>query len=286
MEVICKCCGGDVRSALKLKVLGKYEEDLLVCNKCEFLFFDKPFWLDEAYKQPINIYDTGILQRNISNSKFLSLFLNLFFDGNIECLDYAGGYGIFTRLMRDLGIEYYWVDPYTTNLVARGFEHDEKKRYTLLTAFEFLEHSVEPLRDIERMAKLSENIVISTLIKSSNVPNPEWWYYGKEHGQHVSFYSIRALEIIAKKIGKILISDGMSLHFFLDEKYVNNSVKIFVEEKKIIGWSILKKIKKIHNISLINVLKMVFGQLKVEDVGIEKAKSLTMSDHLYLVNKN
>ncbi len=41
-------------------------------------------------------------------------------------LDYAGGYGVFTRLMRDIGFDFYWHDPYTQNLFANGFEKDIK----------------------------------------------------------------------------------------------------------------------------------------------------------------
>ena len=107
-------------------------------------------------------------------------------------LDYAGGYGVFTRLMRDIGFDFYWHDPYTQNLFANGFEDDLKSnsKFELLTAFEVFEHLVNPKEELEKMLRFSDTIVFSTELMPQEIPDPEeWWYYGFNHGQHISFYT-------------------------------------------------------------------------------------------------
>jgi hypothetical protein len=50
------------------------------------------------------------MQRNINLSKMVATILLLFFDFRRKFLDYAGGYGVFVRLMRDIGFDFYWYD--------------------------------------------------------------------------------------------------------------------------------------------------------------------------------
>jgi len=38
-------------------------------------------------------------------------------------LDYAAGYGLFVRLMRDAGYNFRWSDLYCQNLFVRGWSH-------------------------------------------------------------------------------------------------------------------------------------------------------------------
>jgi len=59
---------------------------------------EEPCWLSEAYKDPIDISDTGYVARNISLSQKITVLLSLFFDKKAKFLDYAGGYGLFVRL--------------------------------------------------------------------------------------------------------------------------------------------------------------------------------------------
>lgn len=199
-EINCKICNSKASLAFKDKVLSKYDVNYFKCNKCDYLFTENPYWLDEAYKNPINISDTGIMMRNIYFSKIVSVILYFCFDKSAKFLDYAGGYGIFTRLMRDIGFDFYWHDDFTTNLLARGFEKSEA-RYELLTAFEVFEHFVNPIDEVKKMTELSDSILFSTVTIPETIPSKDWWYYGFEHGQHISFYSEKTLKTIAEKFG-------------------------------------------------------------------------------------
>ncbi|PUU88046.1 class I SAM-dependent methyltransferase, partial [Halanaerobium sp.] len=193
----CKICNNETNFKFKAKVLSKYPVKYYHCDECDFLQTESPFWLDEAYSSSINIEDTGIIARNIGFSKKMTTLLYVLFNTKSNYLDYGGGTGLFTRLMRDIGFEYYWHDPYTQNLFSRGFEYDNQDIKAIST-FESFEHFVTPMKDIDKMLKITDNIIFSTNILPYPIPKPdEWWYYGLSHGQHVSFYSVDSLNYIA-----------------------------------------------------------------------------------------
>jgi len=189
---------------------------MMHCPNCGFLFPAEIFWLKEAYQPPINLEDTGLLERNIRFAKIISVILYLFFKRHGQFLDFAGGYGIFTRLIRDVGFSFYWNDLHTPNLFAQGFEVDLKQgsQFELITALEVFEHFENPPAEIERLFKYSENILFSTILLPQPVPAADkWWYYGFEHGQHISFYSKKTLEFLAQKYQRNLLSCH-NIHLF------------------------------------------------------------------------
>jgi 2-polyprenyl-3-methyl-5-hydroxy-6-metoxy-1,4-benzoquinol methylase len=252
----CKICAKEATYVFSAKILNKYDVKYFQCKNCEYFFTENPFWLSEAYKNPINLVDTGIIQRNIYLSQATSIILFTHFNRNKKFLDYAGGYGIFTRLMRDIGIDFYWQDDFTQNLLARGFEmKNEHNSYELLTAFEVFEHFENPVAEVRKMLTFSDNILFSTVTYSGKIPSSDWWYYGFEHGQHISFFSPKTLSTIAS---------------ILNLKYSNlDNLHLFSRNKKIIFNSIILKIlTKLRFDILINF----------------KLKSKTFSDHLHLKN--
>jgi len=213
----CKICKANNKEIFAAKVLNKYKVKYYYCNNCGFLQTEEPFWLEEAYSESINISDIGYINRNLYFSKKLTILLILFFDKNAKYLDYAGGYGVFVRMMRDLGFDFYWDDKFTTNLFAKGFEYQNEK-YEAVTTFESFEHFFDPMKEIENLLKISKNLIFSTVLLSNPVPNPEtWWYYGLEHGQHISFYNKKTFEYIAKKFNLNYINLG-ELHLLSDKK--------------------------------------------------------------------
>jgi len=196
----CKICNNDSYEAFKALVLFKYQVKYYHCIHCEFLQTENPYWLNEAYVRPINLSDTGYMARNIAISKKMIVLLYLLFGTKGSYLDYAAGYGTLVRLMRDVGFDFYWKDKYTKNLFACGFEWSSNLKVNAVTAFEVFEHFVNPIDEIESLLKISNTIIFSTELYPVSQPKPqEWWYFGLEHGQHVSFFSHKTLEYIAKK---------------------------------------------------------------------------------------
>ena len=101
------------------------------------------------------------------------------------------------------------------------------KQYELLTAFEVFEHLVDPIKDIAAMLEYSSNLLFSTLIVPKQVGAAEdWWYFGPDHGQHIAFYSIASLEVIAKRFGLHLATDGIGNHL-LSSKPVSSRILRF-----------------------------------------------------------
>jgi hypothetical protein len=217
----CKICNADAKQEFTHIILTKYSVGYFRCQVCDLLQTEEPYWLPEAYS--IIPTDTGILRRNNQFARMTSSLLFFLFGRNTKFLDYAGGYGIFTRLMRDNGFDYYWHDPYTQNLVARHFEYSPTSGpIALLSTFESFEHFANPLAEIDKMLAISDTILFSTMLIGRQTPAPnDWWYYGFEHGQHVCFYSIRTLDYIAKQKKLYLCSNKYNFHL-LTRKYISS----------------------------------------------------------------
>lgn len=218
----CKICANESKYKFAAKILRKYEVKYFYCEDCGFLQTEQPFWLSEAYKSPINVSDTGCLSRNISLSRIVTSLLILFYDYKKCFLDYAAGYGIFVRLMRDKGFDYYWNDKYAPNLLARGFEYKKGMKIEAITTFESFEHFNEPMSEIQTMLDISKNIIFTTELLPSDIPEPNsWWYYGLEHGQHISFYSYKTLRYIANYYKLNIFSKG-NLHILTEKNNIKN----------------------------------------------------------------
>jgi hypothetical protein len=231
--MICKICNATSQKTFSSKILNKYDIEYFYCKECGFLQTEEPYWLSESYRSSINMSDTGIIERNIYFSKITATIMYFLFDINSKYLDFAGGYGILTRLMRDIGFDFYWSDEYTQNLFARGFEYSENiGNIKLITCFEGFEHFVNPLNEIEKMRNISKNILFSTYLLPSPIPKPdEWWYYGLEHGQHISFYSMKTLEYLAKKYGlNFYFADG--IHVLTEKSFSPLFFKVLIKSNK------------------------------------------------------
>ena len=239
----CKICNSNVQPAFTSKILKKYDVVYFTCNNCGLLFTENPIWLEEAYSRPINISDTGLLDRNLYFSQVLSVIIYFAFNKDAQFLDYAGGYGIFTRLMRDIGFDFLWKDPHTQNLLANGFEYngDSNLKFELITAFEVFEHLTDPKTEIEKMLEITDSIILSTELLPVEVPDPKnWWYFGFEHGQHITFFSEKTFIYLSKKYNlNYYYIDGIIL---LTKRKLNPS-KLFLL-KKMRNYGLLQYVKK------------------------------------------
>jgi len=88
--VNCQICKSKMQKIFDAKIMNKYEIDYFYCQNCGFLQTEEPYWLDEAYKDPITLTDTGYMQRNIYLSKITTILLLMFFDYKKKFLDYGG----------------------------------------------------------------------------------------------------------------------------------------------------------------------------------------------------
>lgn len=219
--MICKICSRITSPWAKTKILDKQDVQYFRCGNCGFIQTEEPYWLGEAYSESITGSDLGLVGRNIICSTICKALINRFFDADAKFLDYGGGYGLFVRIMRDAGFDFYHYDKFSTNLFAEGAEADEKSegQYELVTAIEVFEHFARPLDEIAQILRFSGNIFFSTELIPPGNPKPgEWPYYGLEHGQHIALYTHSSLAVIAGTFHLNLYSNGKSLHLLTGRK--------------------------------------------------------------------
>lgn len=199
----CRLCGQPARLLFERTVLGRYPAGYYQCEACGLTQTATPTWLEEAYADALHPTDTGLLERNRLACRVAATFLHLCGVGDRPCLDYAAGYGVFVRLMRDAGFRFHWMDPYATNLFARGFEwRDDLGPPVACTAFEVLEHLVQPLEEFRRIASHGADwIITSTRLHPGPRPAQDWEYLSVESGQHVAFYRADTLRRLGQACG-------------------------------------------------------------------------------------
>lgn len=213
----CPICAGQFKLAFCSQILKKYDITYYRCTNCGFLRTEQPYWLDEAYSSPITNSDTGLVSRNISLCHRLTVFLYYYFPKDATFLDYAGGYGLLTRLMRDNGFDFYWDDKHCQNLLANGFEAGQAiNQFSAITAFEVLEHIHDPVSFIIDIMETyhCRTLIFSTELYSGDMPPPkDWWYYSFNAGQHIAFFQHKTLLELSKALGLKLYSLN-GLHIF------------------------------------------------------------------------
>lgn len=204
----CHICNAETRTLFTATILHKHEAAYHYCAECDHIFVDQPTWLDEAYSDAIVREDTDIAVRNVFTALRLAAFNYLVLGdrGQGKYVDVAGGYGLLTRLMRDLGFDCYWSDQYAANLFARGFEYDPALGACLaISAIEVLEHTTHPLDFIRQnlLDHQSDSLIFTTEVFADNRPPAprDWGYYAFETGQHIAFFSRKGLSLLASKLG-------------------------------------------------------------------------------------
>lgn len=217
---ICKICGSQSKFLFQEKILNKYDVDYYKCTECGFVQTEEPYWLNEAYSNAITSLDIGLLGRNIYYLPIVSSIIKSFFKKEASFLDYGGGYGIFVRLMRDKGFNFYRYDTYCENIFAKGHDEDsDNLKYELVTSFEVFEHLSNPIEEISKMLQKSRNIFFSTELQPEVfTQEKDWWYVAPQTGQHISFYTMDSLKYIAKKFNLNLYSNGQTFHLLTEKK--------------------------------------------------------------------
>ncbi|TVQ98624.1 MAG: class I SAM-dependent methyltransferase [Desulfovibrionales bacterium] len=222
----CRICTGPVHPHFQAQILGRHQVSYFRCPECGLIQTEPPYWLAEAHGQAVSALDVGLVRRNLDFATRLEAFLTRYFHPGGRFLDYAGGYGLMVRLMRDAGYDFHRHDPYCANIFAQGFDVSELsgQRFELITAFELLEHLETPVSVVKQLLNHTESLMFSTRLQPEPVPThvDDWWYFWPQTGQHVTFYTRPALQRLADQTRTTLYTDGRGLHLLTRQHYTAN----------------------------------------------------------------
>jgi Methyltransferase domain len=195
-EIACRFCGAMSTEKFHLRGISGIDIRYFECVNCGSLQTQEPIWLSQAYAHSnLSQADTGAAQRVLINHAFVLVAAKLF--GLRTILDFGGGDGLLCRLLRDRGLDAHTVDDYATPTYAYQFRGSLERQYDLITAFEVFEHLPNPSNALANIFDTRPKFIIaSTEIYSGQDAN--WWYLCPSQGQHVFFYSSRALRSLAQ----------------------------------------------------------------------------------------
>jgi len=207
----CSICNG---ATTKLKD-NQLKVDYLVCQNCGFIYKDKKFRIDVEEEAK----NYSLHNNSFECEGYVKIFIDLIKEyitplkikGNI--LEFGSGPGPVLKelLQRDYNSVYDY-DPF--------FNNDKsylKRKYELITSTEVVEHFFNPLKEFEHLSNLllqGGYLLITTRLRTMDLDNfLDWWY--RRDITHVSFYTIKSLEIIAAKFNlKILKTNNINIVLF------------------------------------------------------------------------
>lgn len=268
-----KITDGETTLLFTTKVLSKHDVKYYKCNETGFIQTENPYWLEEAYSSAITKLDVGLVLRNQNMATITEKILYNYFDHNKRFLDYAGGYGLFTRMMRDKGYDFYNTDIYCQNIFA---EYQDLAQlpvdtdFELVTAFEVLEHLPQPMDTLKGLFDKYDNVLFSTeLVPKELQPIKDWWYFIFETGQHVALYTMQALEYIAHKFNRKLYSNGTNIHLFCKKTLPTNPFDLTLHQDDYL----IKKIRaKLERYDRRNNLNGTPTKLSLMPIDMDAAK--------------
>ncbi|WP_432723351.1 class I SAM-dependent methyltransferase [Jeongeupia wiesaeckerbachi] len=192
------------------------------CSECGYCFcpeicsWSMPEFDRHIYNSDyISIDPDYVEARPTANASILqSMFKD--FPIHIKHLDYGGGNGLLSGLLKEKGWNSSTFDPYVTRNIAV----DTIGRYDLITAFEVFEHVPDPNALMDNISQLVSDdgvILFSTLVSDGHISDNkrlDWWYASPRNG-HISLYTKNSLERLANKCGFKFgsFSDGFHMMF-------------------------------------------------------------------------
>lgn len=193
----------------------------VLCSNCGFCFAPQiATWKLEEFEERIYNDDYILVDPDYLESRprtDATNLISMFQDRahSIKHLDYGGGKGVLSNLLREANWQSVSYDPF----VDRNIRVDQLGKFDLITAYEVFEHVPdirELMSNIKSLLLPGGLLLFSTLLSDENIkPNQRitWWYASPRNG-HISLFSRKSLLILAKNHGFNFGSYSNGFHAF------------------------------------------------------------------------
>lgn len=210
---LCAVCGKSGLPLLEFDISNLIRASVRKCSRCHFIYVVNPYWLAGSFSQNLNRFDVGSADRSLIVAGFVRSIFKRREASKVKVLDFGGGDGLATRVLRDAGIDCRWEDPYCQPVFAVGPSHSEISHFDLAFMGEVALHLTNPLETIKDLMKRSDRLLMTAVVPPEKITT-DWWYLMPQTGQHVAFYPVKTLKWIASELSLYLLTDGKFFHQF------------------------------------------------------------------------
>ncbi|MGA2886636.1 MAG: class I SAM-dependent methyltransferase [Terracidiphilus sp.] len=192
-----------------------------LCSECQFIFtdfydtFTDEQWRSCVYNEEYLRIDPDYaeVRPRAHAREIIALLVGR--KNNIIGLDYGGGNGMTTALLREQGWSFDSYDPFGHS----DMSPDRIGRYNFCSAMQVFEHTPDPVGTLRAIIEKSSPGRLMILIGTgthdgivSKKTRLSWWYAAPRNG-HISLYSRKSLQILCASFG--LNCSSMSSGTFL-----------------------------------------------------------------------
>lgn len=202
MNYKCRICGFETREVYQ-QTFGLYH----YCQRCEFISKDEKFIVSS--KEELKIYNHH--NNSIDDPRYLAYFNRFLQDAVFkyvnkgkEGLDFGSGP---SPVLAQTLEKYY---DYKMDIYDLFYAKDKVyigKKYDLITSTEVVEHLRDPMPYFKLFLELMKDdsvLAIMTLFHKNNDKDFKEWHYIRD-STHISFYTAKTFEYIARKVGLKII---------------------------------------------------------------------------------
>lgn len=174
------------------------------CGRCGLIFtkffdsFDSALWREKVYNEDYARIDPDYAGSRAAKNAKLTAAASKHLPFVHGC-DFGGGSGGLADHMRRRGMDFISYD-----LFGKEDATPELSSYSIITAFEVMEHSATPLRTFSKMTGLLADGPAMILFSTATCDHVKglgtlgaWWYAAPRNG-HCTLYSTRSLQLLAE----------------------------------------------------------------------------------------